>query len=603
MPTPFSFDPIFSGNSLRVSTPYQFWQGNLPNEIGGVVHFIINERSFSTTVSADGSWSFQPPLFFNEGSHNLAVQVIDEAGNRGTLRQVLLDVDLSAPAKPAITTIIDDVGNVRGPIGSGHTIDDTSPILKGYAEPGSVVRLYNHQQWIGSTVAGQNGEWTIVAELGNGTHQLQVTATDEFDRVSEFSNRYDLQINAPTEIPATISYATDDVGTVHGRLNSGASTDDFAPLIVGRAEPNSIVYLYAQNKHGGIGYKGSVQADANGEWAIQSRSMISGDGLYTFHATYVNSIADYRPDFALNLKASHDLNPVIDFARDDAGAMTGAVYHRGVTDDKNPVLEGRGAPHSFVEVEYKLSNGNWQSAGSVQVDAQGNWQFDSIELTHYGEWDFRARGLSGDNASGWSAHFELIMIPGAPLAPTIDFASDDVGLVQSPIYSSGVTDDTTPTLQGTGTPGYVIEIDFNLQGESQRSSGSVKVGEDGKWSFTSPELHQPGTWEYQARASNGEMKSNWSSKFLLNLTDDAPIDHHHLTLQHLLAESSEGAFITSNNTQILVQDEKVKLEDILPQDSEVSDWVMQTGTVTIAGTEYHVYSHDQTDLLLHSYGG
>lgn len=598
MPTPLSFDPISGGNSIRVGTPYQFWEGNLPNEIGSVIEFIINERTFSTTVSTNGSWSFQPPLFFNEGDHNVAIRVFDRAGNHGEPHQFLLQVALSLPPKPVITSVIDDAGKSTGPVGSGQIIDDTTPNIKGYAEPGCTVRLYDNQRLIGSTIADRNGAWNIEAQLNNGPHQLKVTATDEFDHVSEFSESYELIVNDAPEIPATISYAIDDVGAVKGHLASGASTDDFAPLIVGRAEPNSIVYLFAQNNHGGIGYKGSVQTDAKGDWSIQSRSMISGDGVYTFHATYVNSIADYRPDFALNLKALNDIQPTIDFARDDTGAMAGPVYHHGTTDDKTPVLEGRGAPGSIVEVELKLSNGSWQSAGAVVVDAQGNWQLSGIELTNYGEWGFRARGVAGEQTSGWSESFEMVMIPGAPLAPTIDFASDDVGLEQDPVYHNGVTDDVTPTLQGSGTPGQVIEIEFGLQGESQRSTSLVRVDEQGKWSFTSPALYQPGVWEYQARASSGEMKSNWSSKFLLNLTEDAQFDNHHLTLQHLLAESSEGAFITGDNTQILVQDEKVKLEDILPQDSEISDWMQQTGTVTIAGTQYHVFSHDQIDVLL-----
>ena len=612
MPTPLSYDPISGGHSLRVGTPYQFWQGNLPKEAGTVIEFIINERIFSTTVGADGNWSFQPPLFFNEGSHNIAIRGFDLADNHGDPHQFLLEVDLNAPAKPVITSAMDDVGKLTGAIGNGRITDDTTPLVKGYAEPGSIVQLYDNQQWLGSTIARPNGEWSIEAQLGNGEHHLKVTATDEFDRVSEFSDSYALQIDDSPGIPATISYAMDDVGTVQGQLSSGATTDDFAPIIVGRAEPNSMVYLYAQNSHGGIGYKGSVLADAKGDWAIQSRSMISGDGIYTFHATYVNSLADYRPDFVLNLKALNDMEPTIDFARDDAGAMTGAVYHRGTTDDKTPTLEGKGAPGSMVEIEYKLSNGSWQSAGSALVDQQGNWQVKSAELNNYGEWVFRARGIAEGQTSDWSDNFELIMIPGAPLAPNIDFADDDVGLQRDPIYNNGTTDDSTPTLQGSGIAGQVIEIEFGRQGESLSSIGSIRVGSDGKWSFTSPHLDQPGIWEYQARASTGEIKSNWSSKFFLNLVEDAQTsgieldDDSQLTLQHLLSMGSEGLFIDGDVTQILIQGNKgetLQLADVLPEGTATSDWVQQTGTVTIAGMQYHVYSHDNSELLLQDGAG
>ncbi|NWA61707.1 Biofilm associated protein A [Pantoea sp. B9002] len=574
-------------------------------------------------VDEQGNWQLDAIELSNYGEWSFRARGVAGEQTSGWSESFQVIMIPAIPLVPTINFAGDDVGLVQDPIDHNGTTDDATPTLQGAGTPGQVIEIVFGLQGeslrsSGSVMVGEDGKWSFTSPQlhQTGVWEYQVRASNGemksswsgkflLNLVTEDAAGEEREVDAPGIIPATISYAVDDVGTVQGKLASGASTDDFSPMIVGKAEPNSIVYLYAQNNHGGIGYKGSVIADANGDWSIQSRSMISGNGIYSFHATYVNSVADYRPDFVLNMQALKDMQPVIDFARDDSGAMTGEVYHRGTTDDKTPVLEGRGAPGSMIEVEFKLSNGNWQSVGRVPVDEQGNWQLGSIELSNYGEWSFRARGVAGDQTSGWSESFEVIMIPAIPLVPTINFAGDDVGLVQDPIYHNGTTDDATPTLQGAGTPGQVIEIVFGLQGESLRSSGSAVVGEDGKWSFTSPELHQPGIWEYQARASNGEMKSDWSGKFQLNLAEDVQTDNverdesSNLTLQHLLIDESEGFFVATEAQDLTPggSGATLELEDILPAGTAISDWLQQTASVTTAGAHYQVYAHDSNELL------
>ena len=42
----------------------------------------------------------------------------------------------------------------------------------------------------------------------------------------------------------------------------------------------------------------------------------------------------------------------------------------------------------------------------------------------------------------------------------------------------------------------------------------------------------------------------------------------------------------------------IKLADILPEDAALTSWTQQTGTVTIAGVQYEVYSHNGSDAEL-----
>ncbi|WP_394521373.1 hypothetical protein C1N60_02945 [Pantoea sp. SGAir0184] len=74
-----------------------------------------------------------------------------------------------------------------------------------------------------------------------------------------------------------------------------------------------------------------------------------------------------------------------------------------------------------------------------------------------------------------------------------------------------------------------------------------------------------------------------------------------LSLQDVLRHGSENLAIDDATKQIIVngnQGDTVRLEDILPEGSEQNGWAEQAGTVTIAGTQYHVWSNGDAELLV-----
>ncbi|MFW0768382.1 Ig-like domain-containing protein, partial [Trabulsiella odontotermitis] len=135
----------------------------------------------STTVQPDGSWSFTPTTDLADGDHSLSVISVDPAGNDVTSPAFDLTVDTTAPGKPSIGSAIDDVGTVRDELQSGDVTDDANPTLKGDAEPGSRVDIYDNGDLIGSTIADENGAWsfTPTTPLPEGEHHITTTATDE----------------------------------------------------------------------------------------------------------------------------------------------------------------------------------------------------------------------------------------------------------------------------------------------------------------------------------------------------------------------------------------------------------------------------------------
>ena len=63
--------------------------------------------------------------------------------------------------------------------------------------------------------------------------------------------------------------------------------------------------------------------------------------------------------------------------------------------------------------------------------------------------------------------------------PALSGATDNVGAVTGAIAPNGTTDDSTPTFNGSGTPGDVINIY-----DGANVIGSTTVGGNGVWSFT-----------------------------------------------------------------------------------------------------------------------
>ncbi|VTR32975.1 Uncharacterised protein [Serratia fonticola] len=86
----------------------------------------------------------------------------------------------------------------------GDVTDDTTPTLKGQAEAGAKVEIYDHGKKIGETTANAEGNWefTPSSELAEGEHSFTTRATDEAGNASELSQPWELVIdNTPPDQP------------------------------------------------------------------------------------------------------------------------------------------------------------------------------------------------------------------------------------------------------------------------------------------------------------------------------------------------------------------------------------------------------------------
>ncbi|MCQ8229054.1 Ig-like domain-containing protein [Pantoea trifolii] len=103
--------------------------------------------------------------------------------------------------------------------------------------------------------------------------------------------------------------------------------------------------------------------------------------------------------------------------------------------------------------------------------------------------------------------------------PVVNGIFDDVGSITGLIAKGSRTDDTTPTLNGTGTKGNVIEV-----WDGTIKIGETTVGENGTWSFTPGKALGAGSHSITTRERNekgvvGESSEAWG--FVIDLTAPA----------------------------------------------------------------------------------
>uniref|UniRef100_UPI00158A4CD5 Ig-like domain-containing protein n=1 Tax=Burkholderia cepacia TaxID=292 RepID=UPI00158A4CD5 len=132
----------------------------------------------STTADELGRWTYRPEAPLADGSHMFAVSApAPNGGGTSQTGEYPIVVDTTPPAASMNEVLMDGVGDVTGPIANGATTDDASPIYTGRAEAGAIVTIHDGGKVIGSTVAGEDGNWTFrfPQALADGPHRLSTT--------------------------------------------------------------------------------------------------------------------------------------------------------------------------------------------------------------------------------------------------------------------------------------------------------------------------------------------------------------------------------------------------------------------------------------------
>lgn len=263
------------------------------------------EMRFTYTVDAgDDTW-----LLDVVRPWSLAGKVRDAAGNvmqsahiefdglstaNGNGAMVRIDTVVAAPGAPRL-----HAGSDTGTAGDLTTTNSTPRLDGSGAEAGATVSLFEGDVLLGTTIADSDGHWNLVpsALLGAGTHRLSAIQQDLAGNLSAPSTALDITIlTLPAAPAAPVLQAASDTGA----SGSDRITSDNTPSISGKAAANATLTLL----HNGVS-KGTVTADANGDWIHMPAAL--ADGAHSFTVRYAD-IAGHTGAVSSALSLTVDTN-------------------------------------------------------------------------------------------------------------------------------------------------------------------------------------------------------------------------------------------------------------------------------------------------------
>lgn len=176
---------------INTSTPTIGGEG----EPGSVITIYNNGVPVGTaTAGSDGKWSYTFNPSLNDGEYAIYTTATDKAGNTSAPSETFgITVDTQQPAAPSAPQLDNENNN-------GH-VKTNKPTIKGNAEPGSTITVYDNGVPVATIVADENGKWqyTFDPELSDGQHTITTSVTDLAGNVSAAGVSY--LINVDTDRP------------------------------------------------------------------------------------------------------------------------------------------------------------------------------------------------------------------------------------------------------------------------------------------------------------------------------------------------------------------------------------------------------------------
>lgn len=464
-----------------------------------------------TGVATGGSFSIAVSPAPQDGA-TLTVTATDASGRTSVDATYNVTGTLpNLPDVPVIVAINDDVDPIIGDV-KGKTTNDTTPTLTGTAQAGSQIAIYldGGVTPVSTVTADGSGNWSYTpAALGEGLHTFEVTASLN-GQTSGRSPAASVTVDLTAPGTPTIGAVIDDVGPGTGPLTSGQTTNDNQPTLTGTGAVGDTISIY----NNGV-LLDSVVIGNTGTWSYTTPVLAEGNHVLTIRETDpAGNQSGPSAGFTVVVD-SVSATPVITNVTDNVGNAATTVVSGGLSNDATPTLSGTADANSVVT----LFDGGTQIA-VVTADNTGTWTFTPDTALGEGSHSFTVRATDPQgNLSAVSAPWSVEIDLTAPTVPTLDNVNDDVsGGVQGNLTSGQVTNDSTPTISGTGLAGSTIHIMNN-----GTQIGTTTVDGSGNWSFTPTTPLGDGSYSLRAYATDaaGNASAN-SSVFAFTVDTAAP---------------------------------------------------------------------------------
>lgn len=411
-----------------------------------------------------------------------------------------------------------------GKIGD-NTTNDSTPTMTGVATPGAtvLVAIDTNNDGVGdvtfTAVADALGNWsaTSSATLPDGTFVVTITARDTAGSAST-------PVSMPLIIDSSARAPSGGLSSDSGTAAVGdALSSDTTPTIVGIGSPGDAITMVI------AGQTLTTQVGPDGKWSVTLNSALP-DGPYTAVVTSVDaagnvSAPSYVP-FAVD--TSVPVTSALDAASDTGVAVD------NLTNDNTPTILGTGDPGDAITVTTPTGE-----VLTAVVAADGTWSVTpNVALLDGGPQNFSV--IATDPAGNVSAPVVVpvtvdTMAPAAQIA-ALDPASD------AGIVGDDLTNDSTPTISGTGNPGDTITV--------TTPTGEVLTGvvaADGSWSVT-PTVALPDGGPQNISVTATDPAGNVSPAAFVQVTIDTGLPTLTAALNPVADSSNPADSITSDTT-------------------------------------------------------
>ncbi|RAZ01690.1 type 1 secretion target domain-containng protein [Enterobacter cloacae] len=259
--------------------------GSSSAEAGQTVTVSLNGKDYTTTVSADGSWTLNVPAAdvaaLTDGSVTVTASVSDKAGNPASVDHNLT-VDVTVPAVTINTVAGDDVINLAEH-SQAHIISGTAT---GAAAGDKVTVTIGGQTY--TTVLDAAGNWSVgvpasvISGLSDGTVTVTASVTDAAGNTGTGSHNVTVDTGLPSVAFNAIS--GDNV------LNAVEKGQDLSVSGTSANLAEGTVVTVTLN---GKNYTATTAADGSWSLTVPAADLASlGEANYTLSATATNGVGN-----------------------------------------------------------------------------------------------------------------------------------------------------------------------------------------------------------------------------------------------------------------------------------------------------------------------
>jgi len=403
----------------------------------------------TAVVQADKTWSCTPTSALPTGPNTITATQTDPAGNpSGSSDPVTFIIDTTAPAAPQITSPT-----------PGSSTNDTTPTVTGIGEPNATVTVIDKTDpsnpvTLCTATVQADGSWSCTPKtpLAEGSHTIDATQTDQAGNKSDPSG--DVTFTVDTTAPAAPVIKTPA---------DGSFTNDTTPTISGTGEPkDTLVVTDVTDPSNPVTLCTNVKVAADGTWTCTSSTL--AEGSHTIQAQQTDPAGNTSPDSA-------KVTFTVDTTAPAAPVITSPTPG-SFTNDTTPTITGTGEPDATVTVTDTTDPANPVTVCTATVQADGSWS--CTPKTPLAEGPHTIDATQTDQAGNTSD-------PSSPVKFTVDTTAPDAPVIKTPTNGEA-TNDTTPTISGTGEPGDTLVV-TNVTDPNNPTTlcSNVLVGADGTW--------------------------------------------------------------------------------------------------------------------------